>query len=64
MGIREPMDLKRPVVVLALVGFLAGPLAACGENSDVNRNEEGCGTAEAARDEECEDTEDGPGTDD
>ncbi len=49
------MDLKRPLVVLALVGALAG----CGSNTDLDRGEGECNAAEAgATDEElCEDTE-------
>ena len=53
------MDLKRPLVVLALVGSLAGGpalLAGCGANTDVNRNEQDCGTAEDNAD--CEEAED------
>jgi hypothetical protein len=53
------MDLKRPLVVLALLGSLTGGpalLAACGENSDVVRNEQDCGTAEDNAD--CDEAED------
>ena len=38
--------LARPLVVLAI----AGSLAACGDNSDANRNEQECGTAENSGD--------------
>ena len=56
------MDLKRPLVVLALGAALAGPLAGCssagtGGNTDVERNEQECGTAEQAPGMACEDTE-------
>ncbi len=58
------MDLKRPLVALALVASLGGGpalLAGCGDNSDVTRNEQDCGTAEdnadCAETEEDDDTE-------
>jgi hypothetical protein len=62
MGRQEGMDLKRPLVVLTLVGALA----ACsntdgGTNTDLDRGTTECGTAEDAGD--CEDTEDGNGAD-
>jgi len=49
------MDLKRPLVVLALAGALAG----CGSNTDLQRGEGECNAAEAgATDEElCQDAE-------
>jgi predicted small lipoprotein YifL len=49
--------LARPLVVLAI----AGSLTACGDdgNTDVNRNEQECGTAEDSGD--CAETE-GPST--
>jgi hypothetical protein len=50
------MDLRRPVLVLALVGSLV----ACGDNTDVQRGETNCDSAghEAgnAHDAECEET--------
>ncbi len=53
------MDLKRPLVVLAAVGALAGPLSACGANTDLDRGEGECNAAEAGGSEQqlCEDTE-------
>jgi hypothetical protein len=54
------MDLKRPLVVLALLGSLTGGpalLAGCGETTDVVRDEQDCNTAEDNAD--CEDAEDG-----
>ena len=55
------MDLKRPLVVLALVGALAGCGSSTdtGGNTDLDRGTTECGAAEAgATDEEqCEDTE-------
>ena len=49
------MDLKRPLVVLAVVGALT----ACGANTDLDRGEGECNAAEAgSTDEElCQDTE-------
>jgi predicted small lipoprotein YifL len=47
--------LARPLVVLAI----AGSLTACGENSDLDRNENECSTAEDSGD--CAETE-GPAT--
>ncbi|MDP9429640.1 MAG: hypothetical protein M3Q47_12525 [Actinomycetota bacterium] len=49
------MDLKRPVVVLALAGALAG----CGSNSNLDRGEGECNGAEAGANERqlCEDAE-------
>ncbi len=59
------MDLKRPLVVLALVGSLAGGpavLAGCAGDTDVQRNEQDCGTAEDNADcEEAEDDDDAEG---
>ena len=50
------MNLRRPLLVLALVGSLA----ACGDNSDVQRGETNCdGTADSAadpHDASCEET--------
>jgi hypothetical protein len=50
------MDLRRPVLVLALVGSLV----ACGDNTDVQRGETNCDSAgeEAANqhDASCEET--------
>jgi hypothetical protein len=57
----QRMTLRRPLAALLLAGALAGPLAACGANSDVNRNEQDCGTAEQAPGQDCEESEDGPG---
>ena len=55
------MDLKRPVVVLALAAALTGcSSAGTGGNTDVERNEQDCGTAEQAPGQECEESEDGP----
>ncbi len=53
------MDLKRPLVVLAAVAALAGcgSSAETGENTDVERNEQECGTAEQAPGMTCENTE-------
>ncbi|MGY1710042.1 hypothetical protein ACI8AC_11090 [Geodermatophilus sp. SYSU D00758] len=58
------MDLKRLLVALALAGAAAGPLAACGENTDLERGTTDCGAAEAdVRDEEiCADEEPGSPT--
>ncbi len=49
------MDLKRPVVVLALAAALAG----CGSNTDLDRGEGECNAAEAGANEQqlCEDAE-------
>ncbi|MBB3085234.1 hypothetical protein [Geodermatophilus sabuli] len=60
------MTLRRPLAALLLAGALAGPLAACssaesGGNTDVNRNEQDCGTAEQAPGQDCEESEDAPG---
>ena len=54
------MDLKRPLVVLALVGALTGcSSAGTGGNTDLDRGEGECNAAEAgSTDEElCQDTE-------
>ena len=54
------MDLKRPLVVLALAGALAGCSSAdTGGNTDLDRGEGECNAAEAgSTDEElCQDTE-------
>jgi hypothetical protein len=55
------MDLKRPLLVLALVGALAGCGASTetGGNTDIERDEVECGTAEvgASEDQLCEDAE-------
>ncbi|MGY1682074.1 hypothetical protein [Geodermatophilus sp. SYSU D01176] len=55
------MDLKRPLVVLALAAALAGCGGGTetGDNTDLDRGTTECGAAEAgATDEElCEDTE-------
>ena len=60
----ERMDLKRPLVVLALVGALAGCSSTeTGGNTDVERNEQDCGTAEQAAGQDCEESEDSPGED-
>ena len=49
------MDLKRPLVVLAVVAALAGCSSTeTGGNTDVERNEQECGTAEQAPDMTCE----------
>ena len=52
----DGMDLKRPLVLLALVGSLV----ACGDNTDAGRGTTESGTAEDSAD--CADTEDSPGT--
>ena len=50
------MDLKRPLVLLAI----AGSLVACGDNSDVGRGETNCDSssedAQNAHDARCEET--------
>jgi hypothetical protein len=50
------MDVKKPLLVLALVGSLA----ACGDNSDVGRGETNCDSssedAQNAHDASCEET--------
>ena len=54
------MDLKRPLVVLALAGALSGcSSTGTGGNTDLDRGTTECGAAEAgATDEElCEETE-------
>ena len=57
------MELKRPLVVLALVGSLAGcSSTSSGSNTDVDRGTTECGTAEDSAD--CEETEDAPGSED
>jgi hypothetical protein len=53
------MDVKKPFLVLALVGSLV----ACGDNTDVQRGETGCDTSSEdtqGSHEDCEET----GTDD
>jgi hypothetical protein len=59
------MDLKRPLVVLALGAALAGcsSSAGTGGNTDVERNEQDCGTAEQAPGQDCEESEDAPSED-
>ena len=49
------MDLKRPLVVLAIAGALTG----CGSNTDLDRGEGECNAAEAGASEQqlCEDAE-------
>jgi predicted small lipoprotein YifL len=49
------MDLKRPLVVLALAGALTG----CGPNTDLERGTTECGPAEVGASEQdlCEDAE-------
>ncbi|MGY1691612.1 hypothetical protein ACI79C_11425 [Geodermatophilus sp. SYSU D00697] len=54
------MDLKRPLVVLALVGALAGCSSTNNSNTDLDRNEQDCGTAEQAPGQGCEESEDAP----
>ena len=55
------MDLKRPLVVLAIIGALAGcgSSTGTGGNTDLDRGEGECNAAEAgSTDEElCQDTE-------
>jgi hypothetical protein len=50
------MDLRRPVLLLALVGSLV----ACGDNTDVQRGETNCDAAEQdaanTHDASCEET--------
>jgi hypothetical protein len=55
------MDLRRPLVALLLTGVLTGCSSAeTGGNTDVNRNEQDCGTAEQAPGQDCEESEDAP----
>lgn len=59
-GHAAAMDLKRPLVVLALVGALAGCSSTdTGENTDLERGTTECGAAEAGASEQqlCEDAE-------
>ncbi len=49
------VDLKRPLLVLAVVGSLV----ACGDNTDFDRGTTECGSAENIGD--CADREDSPG---
>ena len=54
------MDLKRPLVVLAVVGALAGcSSTGTGGNTDLDRGEGECNAAEAGASEQqlCEDAE-------
>ena len=61
-GHAAAMDLKRPLVVLTLVGALTGcSNTEGGTNTDVDRGTTECGTAEDSGD--CADTEDGNGSD-
>ncbi len=50
------MDLRKPLLVLAL----AGSLAACGDNSDLQRGETNCDSTETSannpNDASCEET--------
>ena len=50
------MDLRKPLLVLALVGSLA----ACGDNTNLDRGETNCDSAEASannpHDASCEET--------
>ena len=55
------MDVKRAPVLLALVGsLLLGPVAACGDNTDVQRGETNCDAdaseAANAQDASCQET--------
>ena len=53
------MDVKRFLVTLAVAGCLSGPLAACGDNTNVERGETNCDSAEQAsnpQDASCEQT--------
>jgi hypothetical protein len=61
----QRMTLRRPLAALLLAAALAGPLSACssagtGGNTDVERNEQDCGTAEQAPGQNCQQSEDGP----
>jgi hypothetical protein len=53
------MDVKKPLVVLALVGSLVG----CGDNTDLQRGETNCdSSSEDAHDASCEETGTNDGT--
>ncbi|MGY1635847.1 hypothetical protein ACI78V_04245 [Geodermatophilus sp. SYSU D00742] len=55
------MDLRRPLAALLLAGVLAGCSSTeTGGNTDVERNEQDCGTAEQAPGRGCEESEDAP----
>ena len=53
------MDLKRPLVVLALTGALAGCSGGSGYNTDLDRGQGECNAAEAGSGDEelCQDAE-------
>jgi hypothetical protein len=59
------MHLKRSLVALAVAGLLAGcgSSTETGGNTDVERNEQDCGTAEQAPGQDCEESEDSNTTD-
>ncbi|RBY81646.1 hypothetical protein DQ238_06320 [Geodermatophilus sp. TF02-6] len=56
------MDLKRPLVVLAVAGVLTGCSSSSGSNTDVDRGTTDCGAAEAGAQDraDCSDSEDAP----
>jgi hypothetical protein len=57
----QRMDLRRPLAALLLAGALAGCSSTeTGGNTDVDRNEQDCGTAEQAPGQGCEESEDAP----
>jgi hypothetical protein len=57
----QRMDLRRPLAAPLLAGVLAGCSSTeTGGNTDVNRNEQDCGTAEQAPGQGCEESEDAP----
>ncbi|MGY1811483.1 hypothetical protein [Blastococcus sp. SYSU D00820] len=54
---RPVLYLKKALVVAAVAGSLTG-IAACGDNSDLDRGTTECGSAEDNAN--CEDSEDAP----
>ena len=54
------MDLRRPVVLLAVLGSLVGPLSACSGSTDLQRGETNCDASSDqsnnAHDASCEET--------
>ncbi|WP_158579839.1 hypothetical protein [Geodermatophilus marinus] len=56
------MDLKRLLAALALTGALAGPLAGCGDNTDLERGTTECGAAEAGVADEADCADEEPGS--
>ncbi len=59
------VNIKRSVLVLALVGSLTGPLAACGDNTNVERGQTNCDEqgqqANNPQDASCKKTGENPG---